>query len=151
MKKNVITVLQYSIILLGVGVFIFMLYEPQLEGRNANATQFEIYFNDPFLACVYAASTLFFITLYQLYVLLGCMMRDELSSSRSLRALLTIRYCTRTLILLALVAEVYLIVFLRSEDDIAGGITMGILTILMLLVIAIPTTMLESSLKKDLA
>jgi len=37
-------------VLIGVGVLAGLLWEPQIEGRNVNATQFEIYFKDPFLA-----------------------------------------------------------------------------------------------------
>ena len=55
MKRGSTTFLQAVILLLGVGVFAFLLWEPNLEGRNVNATLFEIYFKDPFLAYIYLA------------------------------------------------------------------------------------------------
>jgi hypothetical protein len=37
-------------VVVGGAVFVFLLWEPHIEGRNAHATLFQIYFNDPFLA-----------------------------------------------------------------------------------------------------
>ena len=50
MKRGSTIFLQVLILLFGVGVFALLLWEPQVEGRNVHATQFEIYFKDPFLA-----------------------------------------------------------------------------------------------------
>src|SRR5436190_21292848 len=47
MKRGSTIFLQVVIALLGVGVLALLLWEPQVEGRNVNATQFEIYFKDP--------------------------------------------------------------------------------------------------------
>jgi hypothetical protein len=60
-----------------------MLWEPHLEGRNAHATLFQIYFNDPFLAYAYMASIAFFVALYQAFKLLGHIARNEVFSQRS--------------------------------------------------------------------
>ena len=60
MKRHSIF-LQVVIVLIGIGVLALMLWEPQIEGRNAHATLFEIYFQDPFLAYAYIASTSFFL------------------------------------------------------------------------------------------
>jgi hypothetical protein len=57
--------LQAVIVLIGIGALALMLWEPHIEGRNAHATLFEIYFNDPFLAYAYLASIPFFVALYQ--------------------------------------------------------------------------------------
>ena len=48
-----------------------MLWEPHIEGRNAHATLFEIYFKDPFLAYAYIASIPFFVALFQAFTILG--------------------------------------------------------------------------------
>jgi hypothetical protein len=50
MKRASTIFLQAVLVLLGIGVLALLLWEPQVEGRNVNATQFEIYFRDPFLA-----------------------------------------------------------------------------------------------------
>jgi hypothetical protein len=44
MKRGSTIFLQVVIALLGVGVLALLLWEPQVEGRNVNATLFEIYF-----------------------------------------------------------------------------------------------------------
>ncbi len=50
MKRNSALLLQAAIVLIGIGTLALMLWEPHIEGRNAHATNFEIYFKDPFLA-----------------------------------------------------------------------------------------------------
>ncbi len=50
-----------GVVFLGIGALGFLLWEPHLEGRNAHATTFEIYFHDPFLAYVYVGSIPFFV------------------------------------------------------------------------------------------
>lgn len=148
MKRIVLTTVQGIIIFVGLATFLFLLAEPHLEGRNAEATLFEIYFNDVFLACVYAASTLFFIALYKAYRLVGFMKQNQLHSQNSLRALRTIRYCMVTLITLLIVAEAYLFVVLRTKDDIAGGVVMGLFMMLVFTSISIFTTLFERHLQK---
>src|SRR5882757_4418154 len=63
--------LQAVIVLIGIGALALMLWEPHIEGRNAHATLFEIYFKDPFLAYAYIASIPFFVALYQAFKVLG--------------------------------------------------------------------------------
>ena len=63
--------LQVIIVLVGIGALALMLWEPHVEGGNALATNFEIYFKDPFLALAYLASIPFFVALYQAFKLLG--------------------------------------------------------------------------------
>jgi len=71
MERSSTVLLQVVIVLIGIGVLVAVLWEPILEGRNAHATVFQIYFNDPFLACVYAGPIPFFVALYQAFKLLG--------------------------------------------------------------------------------
>src|SRR5260221_3123869 len=98
MKKSSTVFLKVVIVLIGIGAFALMLWEPHLEGRNAHATLFQIYFNDPFLAYAYIASILFFVALYQAFKLLGCIGRNEVFSQRSVKALGTIKYCAMSLV-----------------------------------------------------
>src|SRR5213075_1223598 len=110
MKRGSTIFLQIVIVLLGVGVFTFLLWEPQLEGRNVNATQFEVYFKDPFLAYLYLAFIPFFVGLFQRFRLLGYARRDELFSPRSVRALRIIKYCALTIAIFILGAEAYIFI-----------------------------------------
>ena len=63
MKRSFTAFLQIVIVLIGIGVLALLLWEPHIEGRNAHATLFEIYFKDPFLAYAYIASITFFVAL----------------------------------------------------------------------------------------
>src|SRR5882672_5433727 len=93
MKRASTIFLQLVILLLGAGVLAFLIFEPQFEGRNVHATQFQIYFKDPFLAYLYLAFVPFFAGLYQGFKLLGYARRNEVFSPRSVRALRIIKYC----------------------------------------------------------
>src|SRR5215204_7813598 len=92
MKRSSPLFLQLVIVLIGIGAFALMLWEPHVEGRNAHATLFEIYFNDPFLAYAYLASIPFFVALYQAVTLLGYIGRNKVFSLDSVKALRTIKH-----------------------------------------------------------
>src|SRR6266480_5875464 len=85
--------LQAVIVLIGIGALALMLWEPHIEGRNAHATFFEIYFKDPFLAYAYLASIPFFVALYQVFKVLGYVGQNKVFSPRAVKALRTIKFC----------------------------------------------------------
>src|SRR5215210_2916938 len=64
-KRSATIFLQVVVVLIGIGALALMLWEPHLEGRNAHATPFEIYFKDPFLAYAYLASLAFFVASFK--------------------------------------------------------------------------------------
>ena len=99
MKIGSTLFLQVIIALLGIGALAFLLWEPHLEGRNANATVFEVYFKDPFLAYAYVASISFFVGLYQAIKVLGYAGQNRIFSQEAVKALRTIKYCALAMIL----------------------------------------------------
>lgn len=132
--------------LVGAGALAFMLWEPHIEGRNAHATLFEIYFKDPFLACAYIASVPFFAALYQAFRALGYVGQNRTFSQATVKALRTIKYCAIVITGFAVAAEAYLFI-VRPGDDIAGGVFMGILITLGSLVSAAAAARFERILK----
>jgi hypothetical protein len=143
MKRVSTIFLQLVILLLGAGVLAFLLLEPQFEGRNVNATQFEIYFKDLFLAYIYFAFVPFFIGLYQGFKLLGSARRNEIFTPRSVRALRIIKYCALTTAIFIVGAEGYIFIFVRGTDDVAGGVMMGAFVILACAVIGTAAAVFE--------
>jgi len=148
MKRGSTIFLQVVIALIGVGVFAFLLWEPQLEGRNVNATQFEIYFKDPFLAYIYMAFVPFFVGLYQAIRMLGYARRDEVFSPRAVRALQIIKYCALTTAVFIVGAEIYIFIFVRGTDDVAGGVMMGAFIIFVSAIIATAAAVSERILQR---
>ncbi len=142
MKRSSTILLQVVMVLIGIGVFALMLWEPRIEGRNVHATLFEIYFTDLFLAYVYIASIAFFVALYQAFKLLGYAGQNKIFSQPAVKALRTIKYCATSLIGFIVAAEAYLLIA-RPDDDIAGGVFMGLLMIIVFGVIAITARMFE--------
>src|SRR3569833_2107839 len=147
MKRGPSIFLQIVIVLVGVGILAWMLWEPHLEGRNAHATFFEIYFKDPFLAYAYTGSIAFYTALYQAFTLLGLVGRNEVFSERSVKALRIIKCCALTLIGFLVGAEAYFFIVQRGREDIAGGVAMGVAMIFVSAVIATAAAMFERTLQ----
>jgi hypothetical protein len=148
MKRGSTIFLQAVTLLVGLGVFAFLLWEPHLEGRNVNATLFEIYFKDPFLAYIYLAFVPFFVALYQGFNILGYARRDEIFFQHSVRALQIIKYCALTTALFIVGAEAYIFIFVRGTDDVAGGVMMGAFIIFVSAIIATAAAVFERILQK---
>ncbi|HQU90741.1 MAG TPA: DUF2975 domain-containing protein [Pyrinomonadaceae bacterium] len=143
MKKGSTIFLQVVIALVGIGVLALLLWEPQLEGRNVNATQFEIYFKDPFLAYIYLAFVPFFVGLYQAFKMLGYVRREEIFSPRAVRALRIIKYCAIAVVIFIIGAEAYIFIFVRGTDDVAGGVAMGLFIIIVSSIVATAAAVFE--------
>ena len=148
MKRVATIFLQIVIVLLGLGALTALLYEPQVEGRNVHATQFEIYFKDPFLMYIYVAFIPFFVGLYQAFKIVGYTGRNGLYSHRSVRAMRIVKYCALMTAAFILGAVAYLFIFIRGEDDIAGGVAMGVFISFVSIVIATVAAVFERALQK---
>src|SRR3989338_4100157 len=110
MKRSSTIFLQAVIVLIGIGTLALMLWEPNIEGRNAHATLFEVYFNDPFLAYAYIASIPFFVALYQAFKLLGYIRQNKIFSLHSVKALRNIKNCAIALVAFIVMPEAYLFI-----------------------------------------
>ena len=141
MKRSSTIFLQVVIVLIGIGALAIMLWEPHVEGRNAHATPFEIYFKDPFLAYAYIASIPFFVALYQAFKVVGYAGQNKVFSQAAVKALRTIKYCAIAIIGFVAVGEIF--IMLGNSDDRAGGVFMGILITFGSIVIATATAMFE--------
>ena len=134
MKRSSTAFLQIVIVLIGIGALALMLWEPHIEGRNAHATPFEIYFKDPFLAYAYIASIPFFVALYQGFKVLGYAGKNKVFSPAAVKALRTIKFCAIAVIGFVAVGEIFIL--MSDSDDRAGGVFMGVLITFGLVVIA---------------
>jgi hypothetical protein len=146
-KRSSTLFLQAVIVLIGVGVLAFLLWEPHVEGVNANATTLsEIYFDDPFLAYAYLSSIVFFAALHQAFRLLTYIGRDEVFSLRSVSALRMIKYCAVAIVALTALPVAWLFI-VRPEEDIAGGVAMGLFVIFVSVLIAAAAAVFEKMLQ----
>jgi DUF2975 family protein len=146
MKKSSTIFLQVVIMLIGIGALALLLWEPHIEGRNVHATIFEIYFKDPFLAYAYIASIAFFVALYQAFKLLGYIGQNKVFSQAAVNALRTIKYCAMALVAFIVAPEAYLFI-VRPDDDIAGGVAVGLFLIFVSAVIATAAAVFERTLQ----
>jgi hypothetical protein len=144
MKRGSILFLQIVIVLMGVAALALLLWEPQVEGVNKNATNIEIYFQDPFLALVYAGSIPFFIALYQAIRALGYVGRNEVFTPEVVKALRTIKYCALAIIGFVVVEEIVILVMNNGDNDNPGApIFLGILIVFPSIVVATVAAMFE--------
>jgi amino acid transporter len=140
MKRGSTIFLQVVIVLLGVGVLALLLWEPHVEGMNAHATLFQMYF-DPFIAYAYIGSIPFFVALCQAFKLLGYVRRNEIFSQRSVRSLRTIKYCA--LVIIGFVAVSVIFMIGGDRDDRPGGTFMRILITFPSIVVATAAAVFE--------
>src|SRR5512138_3493820 len=115
MKRSSTIFLQIVLVLIGIGALALMLWEPHIEGRNAHATLFQIYFNDPFLAYAYIASIPFFVALFQAFKVLGYAGQNKTFSPAAVKALRIIKYCAMSIIGFVAVGEIF-IMLINSDD-----------------------------------
>src|SRR6266576_7032431 len=141
MKRGSTIFLQVVIVLIGIGVLAFLLWQPHLEGRNVNAALSEIYFKDPFLAYAYIGSIPFFVALYQAFKVLGYAGQNTVFSAAAVKALRTIKYCAIAII--GFVAAGEIVIMLGNSDDRAGGVFMGVLITFGSIIIATAAAMFE--------
>jgi len=135
------TFLLLVIVLIGIGALALLLWEPHIEGRNAHATLFEIYFKDPFLAYAYLASVPVFVALYEAFKVLGYIGQNKACWQAIVKALRTIKFCA--LAIVGFVAAGELFIMLGDSDDRACGVFIGILIAFGSVVIAAAATMFE--------
>src|SRR5437763_7497825 len=141
MKRSSTIFLQLVVVLIGIGALALMLWEPHIEGRNAHATLFEIYFKDPFLGYAYIASIPFFVALYRAFKVLGYVGQNKVFSPGAVKALRTIKFCAISIIGFVVGGEIFII--LGNSDDQAGGVFMGILITFGSIVIATAAAMFQ--------
>jgi hypothetical protein len=142
MKRSSAIFLQIVVVLIGIGALALLLWEPHLEGRNAHAKNFEIYFKDPFLALVYLGSIPFFVALYQAFKVLGYAGQNKIFSPAAVKALRTIKYCALATIGFVVLEEIFILLN-HGSDDAAGGVFMGVLITFGSIVIAAAAAMFE--------
>ena len=141
MKRSSTAFLQMVIVLIGIGALALLLWEPHVEGRNAHASTFEIYFKDPFLAYAYIASIPFFVALYQGFKVLGYAGQNNIFSQAAVKALRTIKYCAIAIIAFVVGAEIF--IMMHDSDDRAGGVFIGVLITFVSMVIAAVAATIE--------
>jgi len=128
-------------VLIGIGTFALMLWEPNIEGRNVHSTLFEVYFKDPFLAYAYIASIPFFMALYQAFKVLGYVRQNKTFSQATVKALGTIKYCAIAIIGFVAVGVIFMM--FGDREDRPAGVFMRILIIFPSIVVATAAAMFE--------
>lgn len=149
MKRGPAFFLQAVLVLIGIGVLALMLWEPHIEGRNAHATTFEIYFKDPFLAYVYVGSIPFFVALHRAFGLFGHVRQNGAFSQVTVDALRAIKHCALAIIVFVAGAVVFILMFGDGEDR-PAGVFMCLLVTSASSVIAIAAAMFARNLQNSL-
>lgn len=139
MRRTFTAFLQTIIVLIGIAALAFLLWEPHVEGVNAHATLYQMYF-DPFIAYVYVGSIPFFVALYQAFKVLGYAGQNKIFSQEAVKALRTIKLCAVALIGFVAVS----IIFMSGDrDDRPAGVFMRILIAFPSLVVATAAAIFE--------
>ena len=145
MNRSSTIFLQVVIVVIGIGALALLLWEPHIEGVNAHATTlYEIYFDDPFLALVYAGSIPFFVALYQAFKVLGYARQNKVFSPEAVKSLRTIKYCALAIIGFVVVEEIFILLMNNGDNDNPGApILLGVLITVPSIVVAVAAAMFE--------
>jgi hypothetical protein len=147
MQRNSTIFLQIVIVALGIGALAVLIRFPLTEGRAMNLDLFSVY-SDPLIVYMYLASTAFFVVLYQSFRLLGYIGQKKVFSQAAVNTLRTIKYCALTLVAFIVGAEGYIFIISRKvEEDIAGGVMMGVILIFVSAVVAAAAAVFEQVLQ----
>ena len=150
MKRSSAFLIQVAIVLIGIATLAFMLWEPHIEGRNAHASTFEVYFKDPFLAYVYVGSIPFFVALYRAFGLFGNVRHNGSFSQVTVDALRAVKRCA--MVLLCFVAGGVVFILMSGDgEDRPAGIFMSFLFIFASTGIAIAAAMFARRLQDTLS
>ena len=150
MKRASTIFLQSVIVLRGLMTLVILIRFPLYEGRNINATLSQVYLQDPFLAYMYIAFISIFVAYYQAFIFLNYVRKNTVFSIEAVSAVRRIKYCAMTFIGFMLGAEAYFFIVMRGKDDIAGGVMMGLIVILVSTVVATATGIFECILQRGI-
>lgn len=145
MKRGSTIFLRVIIVLIGIGALAFMIWEPHVEGVNAHATVFQMYFNT-FVAYAFIASVPFFAALYQAFKLLGYVGQNKVFSPEAVKALRIMKYCALAIIGFVAVSVIFMLS--GDRDDRPAGLFMRILVTFPSIVVATAAAMFEQILQK---
>jgi hypothetical protein len=134
MKKASTLFLKFVICLIAIGVLIWLIWFPQLEGRATNLDLISIY-KDPLIIYMYIGSIPFFVALYQAFILLSYVDSNQVFSLSSVNAVKNIKYCAIEFSGFIVLGILYIRLFIRGEDS-AGVTSLGIFIIFASVVIA---------------
>lgn len=123
------------IVLIGIAALAFLIWEPQVEGVNVRATFTQMYLQDPFILYVYVGSIAFFLALHRWFRVLGFIAAGNAFTKETVRDLRAIKRYGLAVITFIAGAEAFIIFVPRGEDEIQGGIAMGVFAFLIAAVI----------------
>ncbi len=135
MKKTSTLFLKSVLILITLIVATFLLWFPQVEGRNANSDPISLYFNDPFLAYVYLAAIPFFTAIFQAFKFLGYIDQNMAFSTKGVRVFKNIKYCAMAITGFISGALPYIFMY-AQDDDSPGVVLLGLIAAFISIVIA---------------
>lgn len=152
MQKSALIALQGLLILIGIAVVIALLLEPQLEGRNAHATLWQIYLQDPLLACVYLGSLPFFIGLTQLIRITEYAKRGQYYSLAVAQALRIGKYCAASTAVAIVAVDIGIAFVARTtNDDSAGALMLSLALVAVSILVAFVAESYERTVRKHIA
>lgn len=147
MKRSSTLFLKSVIALIGMGTLAAMIRFPQTEGRANNLDLISIY-TDPFIIYLYVASIPFFAGLYHAFTLLGYIDQNMIFSQAAVKTVRNIKYCALGLLGFITLALSYIFVVAKNtNDDGAGAIALGLITLFASVVIATAATIFQKILQ----
>ena len=143
MDKGSTIFLRLVLYLTALAAVIGLVWFPQTEGRAESLDLISIY-KDPFIVYLYIATIPFFTALYQAHKILGYIDKNKVFSQESVKAVSIIKYCAIVFMGLIGAATAYIFVMSKAtNDDGAGAVAIGVITMFASSVLATATAVLQ--------
>lgn len=146
MKPRSTIFLQAVIVLVAIVSVIILIRMPLTEGRAKNSDLLHIYL-DPLILYVYAASILFFVSLYKVFRLLGYIGQNKAFSLDTVNTLRSIKRYAIVLAVLIVAAGIFIRIFHAKEDDPVGFLVICFAATLVCVVVANAAVVFEKILQ----
>ncbi|MFT3845957.1 MAG: DUF2975 domain-containing protein [Lacibacter sp.] len=146
MKPRSTIFLQAVIVLVAIVSIIIMIRMPLTEGRAKNSDLLHIYL-DPLILYVYAASILFFVSLYKVFRLLDYIGQNKAFSPNTINALRSIKRYAIVLGILIMAAGIFIRIFHAKDDDPVGFLVICFVATLVSVVVANAAAVFEKILQ----
>ncbi|HWK21980.1 MAG TPA: DUF2975 domain-containing protein [Ureibacillus sp.] len=151
LKRGSTTFLKFIIFLVGIAVLAVCLYFLPEAARRDSIDRPGDYSLYPLLVFAYGICITFYVALYQIFKLLIYIDKDNAFSEFSFQSLKVIKKCTFTVIFFIFLAIVYLRVLVQfTGDDAAGPTSLGLMSILVISIIAAIVDVLQKPIKNFL-
>ncbi|MFJ7369493.1 DUF2975 domain-containing protein [Lysinibacillus sp. NPDC098008] len=143
-QQGALLFLKGVVIMLGVAALAVALFGlPEIARKDAAAHPDTTYISYLFLLYAYMLCVPFLIALYQVYLLFTNISRNQTFSASSIKALVKIKHCALSIVLLLVAGIVTSLIVFYGKEDMTAIVMLALISILATSIVAAFATVLQ--------